>query len=29
MTDQATMFRGSDAALGWSLYARFYAWRFS
>jgi hypothetical protein len=30
MSDHARMTYGStDAALGWSFYARFYAWRFS
>jgi hypothetical protein len=30
MTDHALTTSGStDAAFGWSFYARFYAWRFS
>jgi hypothetical protein len=30
MNDRArTATRSTDAAFGWSFYARFYAWRFS
>jgi hypothetical protein len=30
MSDHARIRNGStDAAFGWSFYARFYAWRFS
>jgi hypothetical protein len=30
MSDHARVnTRSTDAALGWSFYARFYAWRFS
>jgi hypothetical protein len=30
MTDHARIVtRSTDAASGWSSYARFYAWRFS
>ena len=29
MSDPARMSRSTDAAFGWSFYARFYAWRFS
>jgi hypothetical protein len=30
MTDHARIVtRSTDAAFGWSSYARFYAWRFS
>jgi len=29
MTSHTRTFPGSDAACGWSFYARFYAWRFS
>jgi hypothetical protein len=28
MSDPARTSRCTDAALGWSHYARFYAWRF-
>jgi len=29
MSDQASTTRSTLAGLGWSYYARFYAWRFS
>jgi hypothetical protein len=29
MNDHARTSRSTDAAFGWSSYARYYAWRFS